>query len=1053
LKEIALGAVHSGKDAVKLILQTGVGGALSEMITQPAQTFIQETGAEKAGLQAPTTLAQKAKKAAYETALAGTQGAVFGGAGATLGVHQAGQAQAARVEAVKSLIERMRAEQGKPYAEGGKIAPVTGTTAPSTGLFPGPPTAPAAPLTERFNALDKDARARVQALPLMKWDGAIAQEQKAAEAEKATESTPTTAPEDVATQGPTTDEELEKMKADYLGGPKAASAFAASLGARTPEEERQVLTEALPHFARLHVELANAGINAVFRNGGKAGLADVNDQGVPTVYIDRGGLMDLVRGGAISPGGEIKLLGSEEFSHVADHLAWAKKWKTENPGATGGFKDWMRGQLTTEYGDLKNTVLSAPAADQKVLLEGLRDVYHTYFGDFKAEEKGAAPADATIFDRITNNQNAGDYRFMMEFARMVVQQKNQGAISESTYRSTLHTISDFFDRVLQRVKDVFPKAEQGQYGTLFQGHIERLQSQIDEINAQAKLKGKPQPFGRLSPEDLAKLQGPQRPGGYAPQPAPKKSLAQAMQEKFGFAKAPSPGGKLTPEEKKARLQSQGLGAREGEAPGKAGLLERMKRLGILPGRGVEFRPAVQVGGKVYEGASHFDAVRNARKSGLTNEEILRGTVGNLDENDTFRAFGERQQGLHKETSERALGLALREGPATVNIGLNTDDGKGISLEEVLKALDDTGVKVKGYRVEPSATEPTVVAYLDKTLEPDEAHELSRILKQQAIAEKFPGGAELYGPGAEAWRPFNEDFFLSSRAPAPELARSLDELEYLAGSYEKYKAWYQEFDKFLDSILGANSEYKPLITDFIAATSLMTGIGKNVRQATDKLREYVETGQLTHSGMNFASSKLPNLRWAVEGSKLSGPKVDPFSEALKGDPNATAVDRHVAMILFNTKAPTAAMHKVGHQVAVDIAQRIGWTPAQVQAAWWAAGKELYGERGKIVETYEQFLKEYQDELNAILTKDREGEARGLRAARAISSRVGEDRRCGGVVGSLGAGQARKPKGSRETEVDEVKRREDISSLQTAGSTTSAIATTSTPITDMPVNSWA
>ena len=287
-KEIPASAAGSkdGKAIGKYIAKAMAEGGASEMITQPPQTFIQETKAEAAGVQAPTTREEKLKKAAYETGLAGAQGLVLGGAGAALGVAHATNVQERRTAAIKSVIEAMKAEQGKPYAEGGRIAPVTGPTAKSTGLFPGVPVAPAAPLTQRFNALDKDARARVQALPLMKWEGAIAQEEKAAEAVKATESTPTTAPEDVATQGPTTDEELERMKADYLGGPKAASAFAQSRGARTPEQERQVLTEALPHFARPE-RVGQRGDQRGFCSG-KAGLADVSDDGKPTVYIDRG---------------------------------------------------------------------------------------------------------------------------------------------------------------------------------------------------------------------------------------------------------------------------------------------------------------------------------------------------------------------------------------------------------------------------------------------------------------------------------------------------------------------------------------------------------------------------------------------------------------------------------------------------------------------------------------------------------------------------------------------------------------------------------------------
>ena len=368
-------------------------------------------------------------------------------------------------------------------------------------------------------------------------------------------------------------------------------------------------------------------------------------------------------------------------------------------------------------------------------------------------------------------------------------------------------------------------------------------------------------------------------------------------------------------------------------------------------------------------------------------------MGNLDENHHFKSFDTREQALHKETSARAMGLATREGAATLNIGMATDDGKGLSLEEVLKALEETGAGVRGYRVAPSATEPTVVAYLNRTLDPEEAFKLSKDLRQQAIAEKFEGGADLYGPAAAAWRPFNEDFFLASRQPAPELSRSLDELEYLAKHYEEHKLWYEKFSAFLDSVLGANHEYKPLIMDFIAATSPGTNIGPNVRQAVDKLRQFMEEGTVTYHGLgHWPKSKLPNLGRAIRAEELQGPKVSPFSEALKGDPRSAAIDRHVAMVLFNTRKPTDAQIRVGQQAARDIAERLGWTPREVQAAWWAAGKEMFGaqpgERAKIVETYEQYLKEYQDELNAILTKDREGEARGLRAARAISERAGQ-----------------------------------------------------------------
>jgi hypothetical protein len=38
--------------------------------------------------------------------------------------------------------------------------------------------------------------------------------------------------------------------------------------------------------------------------------------------------------------------------------------------------------------------------------------------------------------------------------------------------------------------------------------------------------------------------------------------------------------------------------------------------------------------------------------------------------------------------------------------------------------------------------------------------LSGKLGQEAIAQKTAAGGELHGPGAEAWRPFNDKFFIN-----------------------------------------------------------------------------------------------------------------------------------------------------------------------------------------------------------------------------------------------------------------------------------------------------
>ncbi len=303
---------------------------------------------------------------------------------------------------------------------------------------------------------------------------------------------------------------------------------------------------------------------------------------------------------------------------------------------------------------------------------------------------------------------------------------------------------------------------------------------------------------------------------------------------------------------------------------------------------------------------------------------------------------------------------------------------------------------------------------------------SRLRVASIIAEQWAEGADLYGPGAEAWRPFNPNYFLAARGEPVTLARSLDDLEKLAKDYEKWKTWYEKFDAFLDRVLlPANRMYKPLVTDFMAAMSQMGKISRNVDQMVNKLREFLETGSVTRAGIDFpAKPKFDNLLRAMAGMPLRGPKIGPFSEAMRGVRGAAAIDRHVAMVLFGTRSPSKAQIKKGREVAAQIAERLGWDTRQVQAAWWAAGKELFGKRGNVVETYEQFLELHRDELNDLLTKDREGAGRGRAVVERVPQRAGE------TSGVQGAG-GREALGEREGPEIRVARKGDPNYIPVGG----------------------
>jgi thioredoxin reductase len=120
---------------------------------------------------------------------------------------------------------------------------------------------------------------------------------------------------------------------------------------------------------------------------------------------------------------------------------------------------------------------------------------------------------------------------------------------------------------------------------------------------------------------------------------------------------------------------------------------------------------------------------------------------------------------NKTPVERAM-------PPVMNIGLATNDGKGITPEEAIKTLESHGLKVTRTSIKQSGTEPTLVASLDRDPTPEEAHSISASLNQEAVAVRHANGqGELYGPRADNWKPFNPDYFLDhDKYPMDELAR-------------------------------------------------------------------------------------------------------------------------------------------------------------------------------------------------------------------------------------------------------------------------------------------
>jgi hypothetical protein len=160
-------------------------------------------------------------------------------------------------------------------------------------------------------------------------------------------------------------------------------------------------------------------------------------------------------------------------------------------------------------------------------------------------------------------------------------------------------------------------------------------------------------------------------------------------------------------------------------------------------------------------------------------------------------------------------------------------------------------------------------------------------------------------------------------------------------------WYAEARAWAESIHGTGA---PLFLGMLAATSARAGIRTNLRSA---LRAYrlASDGRDTDEGSPYG---VPANRRAVtrvaRGLPLRGQKTGPYQRALMGDPESVAVDVWVSRAAGYRDSPGPREVSIVTDACRRVAARIGWTPAEVQAAVWTAERRAAG--WKASETYRE-----------------------------------------------------------------------------------------------------
>lgn len=167
---------------------------------------------------------------------------------------------------------------------------------------------------------------------------------------------------------------------------------------------------------------------------------------------------------------------------------------------------------------------------------------------------------------------------------------------------------------------------------------------------------------------------------------------------------------------------------------------------------------------------------------------------------------------------------------------------------------------------------------------------------------------------------------------------------LVGQGARY--WYQ---RARAAILARYGIGGPLWADLFAATSPRSSVQGNVTLA-DRAYNLLAQGRPVEEGAPYGIGRwtLRNVTRAAAGLPLSGPKVRAFARALRGDLRAVTVDVWMLRAAFGT-AVAATVERIRNVTrgVEAAARRLGWEPAEVQAAAWAAERGDSGDLAGIL----------------------------------------------------------------------------------------------------------